>query len=102
MGAPTGPTVRCRARAFPLEVVKRGVAGDENFGVMIVDMLRAYHLALRWKITGDEAYARDAVKFLNAWSSTLKELGGNSNLFLSSGLYGNTTVRNGGSAADSA
>lgn len=77
------------ATPYPVEVVKRGVAGDENYGAMIVDMLRAYHLALRWKITGDEAYARESVKFLNAWSSTLKELGGNSNLFLSSGLYGN-------------
>ena len=77
------------ATPFPLEVVKRGVAGDENFGVMIVDMVRVYHLALRWKMTGDPAYAKDAVKFLNAWSSTLKELGGNSNLYLSSGLYGN-------------
>lgn len=76
------------ATPFPLEVVVRGVAGAENYGVMIVDMMRAYHLALRWHISGDEAYARDAVKFLNAWSSTLKQLGGNSNLFLSSGLYG--------------
>lgn len=77
------------ATPYPLEVVKRGVAGDENYNQMIVDMMRAYHLALRWKVTADEAYARDAVRFLNAWSSTLKELGGNSNLFLSSGLYGN-------------
>jgi hypothetical protein len=77
------------ATPFPLEIVKRGVAGDENYGVMLVDLARTYHLALRWKITGEEDYARDAVKFLNAWSSTLKELGGNSNLFLSSGLYGN-------------
>ncbi|MDR7151820.1 hypothetical protein J2W49_003796 [Hydrogenophaga palleronii] len=76
------------ATPFPLEVVHRGVAGHENYGVMIVDMMRTYHLALRWHISGDEAYARDAVMFLNAWSSTLKELGGNSNLFLSSGLYG--------------
>lgn len=77
------------ATPYPVEVVKRGVAGDENYGAMIVDMVRVYHLALRWKITGEENYARDAVRFLNAWSSTLKELGGNSNLFLSSGLYGN-------------
>lgn len=76
------------ATPFPLEIVTRGVAG-ENYWTMIVDMMRAYHLALRWKITGIEAYAKDAVKFLNAWSSTLKGLGGNSNLFLSSGLYGN-------------
>lgn len=77
------------ATAYPLEEVHRGVAGHENYGVMIIDMLRAYHLALRWHITGDEAYAKDAVMFLNAWSSTLKRLGGNSNLYLSSGLYGN-------------
>jgi hypothetical protein len=83
-----GRRANLNATPFPLEVVIRGVAGAENYSTMIVDMMRAYHLALRWRITGDEAYARDAVKFLNAWSSTLKELGGNSNLFLSSGLYG--------------
>ena len=76
------------ARPFPLEVVTRGVEG-ENRNVMITDMIRVYHLALRWKITGDEECAKRAVEFLNAWSSTLKELGGNSNLYLSSGLYGN-------------
>ena len=81
-----GRRANLNATPFPLEVVIRGVAGAENYGVMIVDMMRAYHLALRWHISGDEAYARDAVKFLNAWSSTLKELGGNSNLYLSSGL----------------
>ncbi|MBB3293394.1 hypothetical protein FHT39_002033 [Mitsuaria sp. BK045] len=72
----------------PLPIVIRGVAG-ENYNAMIVDMMRAYHLAARWKITGDTAYANDAVKFLNAWAVTLTELGGNSNLFLASGLYGN-------------
>jgi hypothetical protein len=72
----------------PLPLVIRGSDG-ENYGAMIVDMMRAYHLAVRWKITGDTAYANDAVKFLNAWAVTLKDLGGNSNLFLASGLYGN-------------
>ncbi|WP_233217916.1 LamG-like jellyroll fold domain-containing protein [Roseateles chitinivorans] len=72
----------------PLEVVSRGGTG-ENFWVMVTDMMRAYHLALRWKVTGDEAYAKDAVKFLNAWSSTLKRLAGDSNRYLASGLYGN-------------
>jgi hypothetical protein len=75
------------AKPFPLETVIRGVDG-QNFGQMIVDMQRALHLALRWKITGDEDYARKAVEFLNAWSSTLTKLGGNSNVFLASGLYG--------------
>jgi len=76
------------ATTYALATVNRG-GGDENYGVMITDMMRAYHLALRWKISGDEAYAKDAVRFLNAWSSTLKQLGGDSNLYLASGLYGN-------------
>ncbi len=76
------------ATPYPLEVVIRGVEG-QNFGVMITDMMRAYHLALRWKISGEEVYAKEAVRFLNAWSSTLKQLAGNSNRYLASGLYGN-------------
>jgi hypothetical protein len=71
----------------PVEVIRRG--GGDNWWVMTLDMQRAYHLALRWKITGDEAYARESVRFLNAWSSTLKELAGDSNRYLASGLYGN-------------
>lgn len=71
----------------PLEVVVRGVDG-ENYWQMIGDMVRALHLALRWRITNDENYAKKSVEFLNAWSSTLTELGGNSNVFLASGLYG--------------
>lgn len=71
----------------PLATVIRGVDG-QNFGQMIVDMQRALHLALRWKITNDDDYARKSVEFLNAWSSTLTALGGNSNVFLASGLYG--------------
>ncbi|WP_145746870.1 LamG-like jellyroll fold domain-containing protein [Variovorax beijingensis] len=74
-------------RPFPLATVIRGVDG-QNFGVMIVDMQRALHLALRWKITNDENYAKKSVEFLNAWSSTLTKLDGNSNVFLASGLYG--------------
>jgi hypothetical protein len=71
----------------PLALVTRGVEGD-NYGQMVGDMVRALHLALRWKITNDENYAKKSVEFLNAWSSTLTELGGNSNVFLASGLYG--------------
>ena len=72
----------------PLALVTRGVDG-ENYWQMVGDMVRALHLALRWKVTNDENYAKKAVEFLNAWSSTLTELGGNSNVFLASGLYGN-------------
>jgi hypothetical protein len=71
----------------PLETVIRGVDG-QNFAQMFTDMQRAHQLALRWKISGDEDYAKKAVEFLNAWSSKLTKLGGNSNVFLASGLYG--------------
>jgi hypothetical protein len=71
----------------PQETVIRGVDG-QNFGLMFSDMQRSHQLALRWKITGDEAYAKKALEFLNAWSSKLTKLGGNSNVFLASGLYG--------------
>ncbi|RSZ29208.1 hypothetical protein EJO66_30185, partial [Variovorax beijingensis] len=76
------------AKPRPLALVTRGVDG-ENYWQMVGDFVRALHLALRWKITNDESYAKKAVEFLNAWSSTLTELGGDSNVYLASGLYGN-------------
>ena len=39
------------------------------------DTQRAFCLALRWKISGEEAYAKSAVETLDAWSSTLKIIG---------------------------
>ena len=55
---------------------------------MIIEMQRAYRLALRWKISGDSAYADSAVRILNAWSSTMKVLSGNADRFLAAGIYG--------------
>src|SRR5581483_2990944 len=39
------------------------------------DIERAFCCALRWKISGEEVYARLAVETLDAWSSTLKFIG---------------------------
>ena len=39
------------------------------------DIERAFCCALRWKISGDETYAKLAVETLDAWSSTLKFIG---------------------------
>lgn len=74
----------------PKTVVYRGKNphGPENYASLYNDMAAAYALALRWRISGDEAYADKAVAILNAWSSTLTEVGGNSDKFLASGLYG--------------
>lgn len=61
---------------------------DQNFATMVYDMERTYQAALRWKVSGDSAYAEQAVKFLNAWSSTMTTLTGNADRFIAAGLYG--------------
>lgn len=77
-----------------LGVAPRAVAtvirgGDgANFAQLYIDIARAYQLALRWKISGDTAYADLAVVFLNAWSSTLTTVSGNSDRYLAAGIYG--------------
>jgi len=71
----------------PLETVVRGGDG-ENFRTMVEDLERAYQFAVHWKVSGDTAYADRAVLFLNAWSSTMKALNGNSDRFLAAGIYG--------------
>lgn len=71
----------------PLATVIRGGDGS-NFAQMYIDIARAYQLALRWKVSQDTRYADLAVAFLNAWSSTLTLVTGNSDRFLAAGIYG--------------
>jgi hypothetical protein len=71
----------------PLQTVIRG-GTDSNFAQLYIDVARAYQLALRWKMSGDAAYADKAVQFLNAWSSTLTTITGNADRFLAAGIYG--------------
>ncbi|MDR6537409.1 LamG-like jellyroll fold domain-containing protein [Variovorax soli] len=71
----------------PLATVVRGGDG-ENFRTMVEDMERAYQFALRWKVSGDTAYADLAVTYLDAWSSTMTTLTGNADRFLAAGIYG--------------
>src|SRR5688572_20581549 len=52
----------------PVAVVTRGTDPD-NSAQMYIDAARAYQLAVRWKATGDTAYADKALSFLDAWSS---------------------------------
>jgi concanavalin A-like lectin/glucanase superfamily protein/alginate lyase len=74
----------------PLAKVVRGaVPGQsQNYPTLFNDIHAAYQLALRWKISGDEAYARKSIETLNGWASTLKEVTGNSDRFLAAGIYG--------------
>lgn len=71
-------------------VVYRGVdhVHGQNYAALFNDAAAAYALALRWKISGDDAYADKAVAILNAWSHTLTAIGGSSDRFLASGIYG--------------
>jgi hypothetical protein len=74
----------------PQAIVYRGANGHhaENYVALFNDSAAAYALALRWKISGDGAYAAKAVEILNAWSSTLTAIDGTSDKFLASGIYG--------------
>ena len=74
----------------PVSVIFRGNDGvhAQNYALLFNDAAAAYALALRWKISGDAAYAAKAVEVLNAWSSTLTEVDGTSDRFLAAGIYG--------------
>ncbi|MBN2164762.1 MAG: alginate lyase family protein [Marinilabiliaceae bacterium] len=73
---------------WPVEIIKRGIAGDENYINAARGAHAAYMNALRWKISGDVAHANRAVYILNSWAAVTKALGGNTNVSLASGLYG--------------
>ncbi|HEX3357500.1 MAG TPA: alginate lyase family protein [Tepidisphaeraceae bacterium] len=45
-------------------------------GIYDADANAAYQCAIMWCITGDKAYAEKSKQILNAWSSTLKTIGG--------------------------
>ncbi len=51
------------------------------------DIAVAYGCALRWKVSGDTAYADEAVRILNAWGNTLTAIAGDTNANLCN-LYG--------------
>ncbi|GLU35147.1 LamG-like jellyroll fold domain-containing protein [Trinickia caryophylli] len=72
----------------PQVEVDRGGTGTQNYPVLYNDIAAAYACALRWKVSGDTRYADKAVQIMNAWSSTLQRLGGDSNVDLAAGIYG--------------
>lgn len=73
--------------ARPVDTVRRG--GDrQNYGQLMNDIAAAYQTALRWKITGDVAYANKSIEIMNAWSANLRFVTGNADRFLAAGIYG--------------
>jgi hypothetical protein len=63
----------------PRETVECGSNSRPDLGCKDeqADSDAAYAQALLWAITGDEAYAKNAIRIMDAWSSTLK--GGHTN-----------------------
>ncbi|KAF3064006.1 hypothetical protein GL218_02320 [Daldinia childiae] len=74
----------------PQAIVYRGSDGThaQNYPKLYNDVHAAYQLAIRWQVEQATEYADAAVKILNAWSSTMTAIGGNSDLFLAAGIYG--------------
>lgn len=73
---------------WPVEWIKRGVSGDENYMNAARGATIAYQQAIRWRIEKDDEYAAKAVANLNKWVKTCVGVTGNSNLSLAAGLYG--------------
>lgn len=74
----------------PVQLLCRGSPASctQNYPNVYRDAAAAYALAIRYKVTGDAQYGNAAATILNAWSSTLTEISGNSDKYLASGLYG--------------
>lgn len=73
--------------AGPNDTIFRTSTGG-NYVHVMRDAAAAYQDALKWQITGNDAYAAKAVGILNAWATTCKAISGDSNYALASGLYG--------------
>jgi hypothetical protein len=73
-----------------VERIIRGNNGTdpENYWLLMNDMHAAYQNGLRWKISGDTAHRDAAIRILNAWSGTLREIGGWTETSLAAGIYG--------------
>jgi hypothetical protein len=75
-----------------VKLVRGGSSAEEpdpdNYSRAMNDVAAAYQCAIRWKVTGDEAYADKAVEILNAWAEVCERISGNTNTALAAGIYG--------------
>lgn len=73
--------------SWPTPYVQRGLSGD-NYMNAARGAAVAYQNALRWKISGDRAFADHAVETLMNWCNITEAVTGNTNVSLAAGLYG--------------
>ncbi|MBO0950849.1 cellulose binding domain-containing protein [Fibrella forsythiae] len=80
-----------RAFTSPIPAtIYRGFNGTnpENYASLFRDAASAYQTALRWKISGDDAYAEKSIAILNAWSAGMTTISGTADRFLLAGIQG--------------
>ena len=73
--------------AYDIDYINRGGANPNNYTRSQQDAQAIYELALRWKLTGDTAYADKAVQIANVWSGLLG-VTGDTNQSLGAGFCG--------------
>jgi hypothetical protein len=71
-----------------IRVDRGGTDYADNYSIAMNDVAAAYQNALMWRITGNTTHADCAVRILNAWARTCKEITGDTNASLASGIYG--------------
>ncbi len=76
------------AATYPVETIVRGGSSGENYINAARGATIAYQNALRWRISGNESFAKHAVEVLMAWANTTTGIGGDSNYALAAGIYG--------------
>ena len=72
----------------PQPIIYVSGSQPDNYITLARDAAAAYQVALRYHVTGDEAYAAKAVSILMAWADTHTSWNGNTNVSLRAGLYG--------------
>ncbi|OQE34866.1 hypothetical protein PENCOP_c015G00231 [Penicillium coprophilum] len=60
----------------------------ENAELLWHDVAAAFNLGLRWKISQNTSFADTASNILHAWATTLTEIGGGDDKYLTAGLQG--------------
>ena len=83
----TNQYAQANSASWPTPAVQRGLAGD-NYMNAARGAAVAYQNALRWKISGDRAFADHAVETLMNWCNITEAVTGNTNISLAAGLYG--------------
>ncbi len=73
---------------WPVWEIIRGGGSGQNYMNAARGAAIAYQNALRWKISGDEAFAANGVRALMNWARNNRWVGGDTNKSLAAGLYG--------------